>query len=295
MAMVDVKITADDSKWTDKDKDNDKLTSFKKSDKHFNAGTTGSKGIKRTLYNVAKDLKNIFFIIASIYLLIIVLRQLFSDNSEEAFWKFKKGVVWTTMWIIVMQVAYSFVDVGYWKNINWWLAFDLVKKVLNPLLLLIETIAALVFISIAVFSFYRMVTANGDEEKAKSWKTSVLYAIVWFIVVKFARTLVEATYSKIYCDSSVLSGFSCNQRYLSEGTGIIFNIINWMNGFVWIAVILMVIYIWSQIIFSHWEEEKIKTAKSSMIYVIIGVFVLIINYFILTFFSFDNINTSTWW
>jgi len=42
------------------------------------------------LVKVARALKNIFFAIASIYFLIIVLRLLFTENSEEEFGKFKK-------------------------------------------------------------------------------------------------------------------------------------------------------------------------------------------------------------
>jgi flagellar basal body-associated protein FliL len=46
----------------------------------------------------------------------------------------------------------------------------------------------------------------------------------------------------------------------------------------------MIIYTWAQIIFSNWEDEKIKTAKKSILYIIIWIVILIMNYFILTFF-----------
>jgi hypothetical protein len=42
------------------------------------------------LFRVAKDLKNLFFVIASIYLLILVLKLLFTDKTEEASNNLKK-------------------------------------------------------------------------------------------------------------------------------------------------------------------------------------------------------------
>ena len=56
-----------------------------------------------------------------------------------------------------------------------------------------------------------------------------------------------------------------------------------MNWFVWIAVILMIVYAWIQVLFSAWDEEKLWKAKSSIIYIVIWIAILIMNYFILTF------------
>jgi flagellar basal body-associated protein FliL len=46
----------------------------------------------------------------------------------------------------------------------------------------------------------------------------------------------------------------------------------------------MIIYTGSQIIFSAWDEEKMKKAKSSILYILIWIFILTMNYLILTFF-----------
>jgi hypothetical protein len=46
----------------------------------------------------AKDLKNIFYIIAGLYFLIISLRLILSSNTEESVGNFKKWIIWITVW-----------------------------------------------------------------------------------------------------------------------------------------------------------------------------------------------------
>jgi hypothetical protein len=42
------------------------------------------------MIRIAKDLKNVFFFIASLYFLIIILKLLFSEKTEEEVSNFKK-------------------------------------------------------------------------------------------------------------------------------------------------------------------------------------------------------------
>lgn len=258
-------------------------------DRHINASNSWEKWISITLVKIARDLKNLFFVIATIYFLIIIIRLLLSENSEEEFWKFKKGILWITVWIIIMQIAYTFVTMSIDKGTDWALAFNLIQNLVDPLIRLLETAASFFFIAIAIFSFYKMVTANGDEEKAKTWKMSIVYAIIGFIVIKVARVIVDATYWKTFCP---IEWVTCSDwiKTLEDGTSIIFDIINWLNWFVWIAVVIMIVYIWAQLIFSWGEEEKIKKAKTAMIYIFVWIMILILNYLILTFFLLDNIS-----
>ncbi|MCD5380805.1 pilin [Candidatus Gracilibacteria bacterium] len=264
---------------------NDKLKNFNDADDNFTGvdATQGDKGFFYFLVRIAKSLKNIFFAIATVYFLIIVLRLLFTENSEEEFGKFKKGILWITVGIIIMQIAYSLVITTQNQSISGGLANDLLKNIVIPLITLLETAASFFFIAIAIFAFYRMVTSSGDDEKAKTGKMSIFYAIIGFIVIKISGLIVKTTYSKTLCDDDNIT-CSGGVAEIEEGAGIIFKIINWLNGFVGIAVVIMIIYAGVQIIFSNGEEEKIKKAKTSIIYIFIGIFVLTMNYLILTFF-----------
>ena len=280
--QYDQKINSD-RKMQDNWLTNDKLNKLWSDSNFVKTNITWEAWIYYTILKVAQSLKNIFLALATVYFLITVLKLLFSEWSSDDEWeKFKNWFKWITVWIIVMQIAYAYVTIIYNKKIGaeiaWWITWAIVE----PLVKLLETAAAFFFIWIMVYSFYKMVTAWWEEEKAKEWKKSVIFAIVWFLIIKLAYYFVSATYSKTLCR---VDRVSCvDEKTLSDWAQIVFTVINWLNWFVWIAVVLMIIYAWAQIIFSWWEDEKIKTAKKSILYIIIWIVILIMNYLILTFF-----------
>jgi hypothetical protein len=259
----------------------------------INMWENGEKSVRELLYVIARDVKTIMYIIAWVYFLIITIRLLMAWNTEEASGNWKKWIIWTSLWIVVMQIAYSYVEVLYLSSgeVWWTLASNFSKYILENIVKLLETATSFVFVIMMIFAFYAMITSNWDEEKYKNWTKTVIYAIIWFIVVKLAKELVYAVYWEIDCGERTvlwifqISGSSCTaESDLTWISNIVVRIINWMNGFVWILVIIMIIYAWFQIIFWNWEEEKLKKAKSSIIYITIWIAILVMNYFILTFF-----------
>ncbi|MCD5385193.1 hypothetical protein LRZ95_00835, partial [Candidatus Gracilibacteria bacterium] len=65
---------------------NNPLKSIKNSQTDFTVDTkkAGQQGLFDSILRIARDLKNLFFLIAGVYFVIIVLRLLFSEKSEEA-------------------------------------------------------------------------------------------------------------------------------------------------------------------------------------------------------------------
>lgn len=281
---------------SDNVRNNDKLQDFNDANSitgredFIDISAGGEAGIYNTLIRVARDLKNFFYIVATIFFLVICLRLIFSSNTDEELWKFKKGIIWITIGLIVMQIAFAFVETVFdrWVNARLWAS--IIENLVYPMIALLQTLASIFFIAMAIYAFYRLITANGNEEAVKSWKMTILYALIGFLIIRFARAIVEAFYGRINCDS-FSSGFivaaweNClNTVDVSEWVGIIITIINWLNGFVAIIVMIMVIYAGAQIMLSAGDEEKIKKGKQTVIYIAIGLFVLVANYLILTFF-----------
>ena len=85
-----------------------------------------------TLVEVAQSLKNLFFWLATIFYIVIAIKLLVAENTEEEIGKFKKWVIWITIWLMVMQIAYAFTLTLYAKNIWESLAFDLIDNIINP-------------------------------------------------------------------------------------------------------------------------------------------------------------------
>lgn len=256
--------------------------------------TEGDKGL---IIWIANSLVNVFFIIASIYFFILVLRLIFSENAEEEHNNFKKWFLWISIWLMIMVSAKAFVnsiyrEQGITETKDIWtgnisnIADDLINNIITPFTNLLETWASILFILIAIYAFFKLATANGDEEKAKTWKWMVIYSIFAIILIKASSVLVEATFWK--CEKSTLwfiLNYSCErQPNVWEWIWIITTIINWINSFIWIWIVIMIVYVWLQLIFSNWNEDKINSWKKSLIYIFIWVWILVVNYIILTFF-----------
>ena len=253
------------------------------SDNDFSTSKWWEKGIHNSIIKIALDLKNLFFWIAGVYFLIIVLKLIFSWKTEEEVSNFKKGLIWISVWIIITQISYYFVSVLFDKSINTGLAENFIDIILKPLINLLQALTSFIFLAVMIYAFFRIVSANWDEEKAKSWKMSVLYAMVWFMIVKLSNALIDTIYWETYCFSHV-----CKNRDqvtdLEWFAEMLVKIIDWANWFVWIIVILLTIYAWFLVLTSVWDEEKLKKAKNIIIYIAVWLTVLIANYLILTFF-----------
>lgn len=288
--VIDLSISGNGGNESTAVRNNDKLQDFHTDSFIDVSGNWGERWLFNTLVRIARDMKNLFYAIATVYFLIIVLRLIFASNTEEELWKFKKGIVWITIGLIVMQIAFAFTKIMFDQGISARLGASLIEHLVWPMIALIQTIAAVFFLAVAIFAFYRLITANGNEEAVKSGKMTILYAIIGFMILRFARAIVEAFYGHINCESFSLGfvtieGQNCvNEVNISEGTDIIITVLNYFNGFVAIVVMIMLIYAGAQILLSGWDEEKISKGKKSIIYIAIGMFLLAFNYLLLTFF-----------
>ena len=256
----------------------------------FGYRITGGQWIFYTLVQIAHSLKNLLFYLATLFYIIIALKLIFAENTEEQVNKFKKWIIWITIWLIVMQVAYIYTLTLYAKRVSELLAFDIIDNIFNPLIGLLEVLASFFFLAIAIFTFFRLVTAHWNEEEIKRAKMTIVYAIMWFILLKLAKVIVNWVYWTLECKVETVAWLdvittSCLWEKTSWNLSEMFlTIINWVNWFVWIITVILIIYVWFKLLFSRWEEEVIKKSKTAIIYIIIWIVLLAMNYLILTFF-----------
>lgn len=284
-----VDVTIDFGLWTNSNS-NDYLSDFENNTYDFHVEDTWEIWINNIFIRVARDIKNIFFIVSTLIFIILVIKLLLSDKTEEEVSKFKKWIIWVSIWIIIMQIWYKFMYIAFDKNIDNNLATNIIHDIIEPFIYLLQTGASFFFLSIMIYSFFLLVTAGWDEEKVKNWKMAILYAAIWFIIIKISNILVSSVYwEKINQIQSWLCTAISTDCNISWTVKIIVNIINWMNTFIYIIIVLMIIYAWFTILISGWDEEKLKKAKSSILYIVIWLFILIMNYLILTFFIFPEV------
>ena len=129
----------------------------------FSVSNWWEKWILNSIIRIARDLKNLFFLIAWVYFLILVVKLLFAEKTEEEVSKFKNWIIWISIWIVITQLAYYFINVLFDQEITNELSANFIKIIIEPLIWLLQTLASFFFIAIMIFSFYKMVTSNWDE------------------------------------------------------------------------------------------------------------------------------------
>jgi len=245
------------------------------------------------LIRFAKDIKNLFLLIAFVYLIIWVLLILWTDMSDDDMKKWRNQILWTGIWIIIMQISYTTIKFNVFnKNVDWITAVDFWNNVIIPFIDLIWLLASFVFIAIAIYSFYTIITANWSEEWTKKWKLMIVYAIVWFILVKISTPLVKMLYLKSYnCTGNAGNAWpiipSCTIKpdLSMDKTVILFtNIVNYAMWFLGIIVVLLSIYAWFLLLTSVWSEDKIKKVKNIFLYIFIWLALMLISYVLFNFY-----------
>lgn len=102
-----------------------------------------------------------------------------------------------------------------------------------------------------------------------------------------AEPLVRLAYGGANCSGNRIFGIptNCTNRVLDASgvLGTIAKIIIFINGFLALIVIIMVMYAGFLVLTGAGDEEKNDKAKKTILYAIIGVFILIFSYVIYRF------------
>lgn len=253
---------------------------------------SGGQWIMNLFVNIAFGIKNFFITISVIFLIIGVIKLLFSGWDEESVKKWRSNIIWVSVGIIVMQIVFSAWNVLIIKDptpIGSRFAYQIYTSILVPMISLIQMLASFGFIAMSIYAFYIMVTGSGDEEKMKKWKNTVIYGLIGFALIKLPKEFISAIYGSPDCKDQasgfVLIGDCVIKNQNLVGTiGIFARIVNFLNGFLALICVLLVIYAGWLVFMSWGDEEKLKKAKNIVLYIIIGLILLVASHSIFRFF-----------
>lgn len=111
------------------------------------------------MITIARDLKNVVILLAVVYLFIMVIKLIFSNGGDEDIKKWRVGIMWTSVGIVVMQIAYVLISTLFDKQVSGVTAFDFLDKIVYPFVRMLELLASFAFLAMAFYSFYIIVTA----------------------------------------------------------------------------------------------------------------------------------------
>lgn len=281
-AMDNIRVTTENN---GKVNNNWELEDMAANGDFFYVGTTGEKWLKLFILNIARDLRVMLFVLYLLIVVIMVIKLVFADNTDEKQKSLKMWILWSTVGIMVMQVAYSVYKVMFDRAPDANLARRFWEYIVQPFTDMLMMLASFAFIAMAIFAFYKIVTAGGNDEGIKKGKTTIFQAIIWFIVIKFADIIVTNTFNPDCWGGGLISYWGTNIcENVKSNSLLIITLINWINSFLAIVIVIMIIYAWFLVLIGWWEEEKNKKAKRIILYSAIWLFILFASYMILTFF-----------
>lgn len=120
-------------------------------------------------------------------------------------------------------------------------------NILQPIVNVLFVLASLGFLAMAVYAFYTLVTANGNEERAKKGKNITLYAVIGFVLMRVPKMLVPAIYGEpsAACKNMNWIGIgtcTLENKDLAEGINIFGKILTYISGFLALFAVVLVIY-----------------------------------------------------
>ena len=238
------------------------------------------------------------FVVALFISVISVIRLLSSENSEEDFKKWRDTLLWSIFGLIVIAFAYYIVDIfdvdsGAAAGVGDARYFDsqsvnrIITSIVYPLLSFLRYIAAFIFLFGAIYAYFRMVTAGGEQGGIDEGKRGFIYAVVGFILVILAEPFVKILYTGTGCQTSVFGTIAtdCQDRIIDiQGImWVLARIIAFLNSLVAVITLIVIIIAGVLVLTSGGNSDRLDRARKMIFYAIIGVVFLFLSFVIYRF------------
>ncbi|QQR83935.1 hypothetical protein IPJ72_01900 [Candidatus Peregrinibacteria bacterium] len=126
-----------------------------------------------------------------------------------------------------------------------------------------------------VISGIQLVTSGGDESKITEGRTAILYVVIGLVVV----LLLERLVTLIFGVPGQERGISGDQIVLIDAE--VLGIISFVRALVGGIALLMILISAVRMIFAQGADDEIKKQRTSVIWVVVGIILLVINQFVI--------------
>lgn len=207
-----------------------------------------------------------------------MLRLISAGATEEEVKRLKSGIVGIAIGIFVMQTAATLI--GFFlseQSVNGQVAYNIYEKILAPLAQFLMSFGQIAFLFMATWAALRLATAAGRDEKIKNAKVMLVSAIIGFLLLQIPKVIVTLFYGnpEKRGDEILLN------PDISGIASALADILRYVNGFLALSIVLMIIYAGARMALSGGDEESLKKAKSMVIYIVIGCILLVASFGIL--------------
>ncbi len=254
--------------------------------------------VQNLLFNIFFVLAGFLFVIAVIVAFFAAIQLFVSSNGEEDFSKWSKTLIWSILWLFLVSISYGFMKTlsdtvlrSWGTELNVGTIYRATINIIYPLLNFLRYIAAICFFIAIVYAFYTIIFAGWDEEGFQKGKSIFITSTIGFIIMLVAEPIVRMAYGWSNCGWSKLFGISteCTNRVFDTSIflGTAVKIIVFLNGFIALVTIIMIMYAGFLILTGGGDEEKSEKAKKIITYAIIWVLIILFSYVIYRAFLFN--------
>jgi len=107
-----------------------------------------------------------------------------------------KIIIFFIIYLLSFNFGYS--DCAFWLcNVDEGIIWDPkinMKDSITNLVLYFLTFLSLIAIAFVIKGGFQILTAAWDDEKVKSWKKTILYALLWVFIVMIAYSIVNIAF-----------------------------------------------------------------------------------------------------
>ncbi len=246
----------------------------------------GIGGIKSWFFGLIDKLVVPWMTILGIFFALIFLyKTMFSQDKEvlkSLKWLVLRPIVWFILILSARFVGYALYGITH----EWTIGvgeFSLVEivsesydTIIYPFLKIwfyFMMATLFVILLIRAFSF---VTESDEEVRKKAW-TTIIWLVVWLLLVIGAKQLVEWVYGKEeqIRNATALNVSDIGSAFLStKNIPIIYDIVQRVVGLAWFIVLVMIIFQTFKLLVQPTNEDNIKSIGKTLLYVVIGMLVI---------------------
>lgn len=261
--------------------------------KNFFSASLHGTAAQNLLFNIFFVLAGFLFVVALIVAFMAAIRLFMSNNSEEDFSKWLNTLLWSILWLFLVAISYTFVKTLSETVLQWWwdnielnaqTIYRATINIIYPILNFLRYVAAICFFCVIVYAFYRIIFSLWNEEWFQNGKRIFITATIGFIIMLLAEPIVKMAYGGDNCfiDSATETLWNCGVKERFFDANIFLDtavkIIIFLNGFIALVTVLMIMYAGVLILTGWWDEEKSEKAKKIITYAIIGVLIIVFSY-----------------
>jgi hypothetical protein len=251
-----------------------------------------TQGLQNFLYNKIMNVLVPLIVIIGILSAILWFYKLMFSSDEKAVEEGTRYIIYWVIWIIFI-VSARFI----WQNvynlltpssgeIKWWeIATWLYNNIIYPF---IKFAIYLVLGAMFVILVTRVITFlfGTDTDAVKKAGTLIWWNIISMIIIIWAKQIVEAIYGK---QSDVINQNATNLGEIGTGIladkniPILYQIINYALGIASLVILVVIIIQTVKLLMKPDDAAQVKSIKNSLVYMLLGIFVLGAGYLIVNF------------